>query len=319
MTARALHMRRPRREGEGLDLRFAVCGMMAVEVTDSTVEVTCRLCRRALAVAPTLPPVEPEVLGVELPAVRGAHELTPGQVAIVERSLAVGTDETPRSRFRSWGALYRQHARVIDDGSPVRSSSDPARFGARVQSSGGAVRMPSGRDDMIEVDVALERATVGVLVVGPHRLTGMQQRAVYLARCEGRPLVGRIAPDRKGLVTTRVPLSAAQVAERLGGDWTPHHVGLVVRAVRAKMAPILVSKGILPERASGPEERETMKIPGFDLYGWKEIAEFMGTDDATARRKRNEGLPVRTIDSSGRVIASRAEIAAWLRAQVRAS
>jgi hypothetical protein len=142
---------------------------------------------------------------------------------------------------------------------------------------------------------------------------------VYLARCEGRPLVGRIAPDRKGLVTVRVPLSAAQVAERLGGDWTAHHVGLVVRAVRAKMAPILVSKGILPERAAMPEERETMKIPGYDLDGWKEIADALGCSEATARRRREEGLPVRTIDSSGRVIASRAEIAAWLRAQVRAS
>ena len=43
MTARALHMRRPRREGEGHDLRFSVCGMVAVDVTESHVEVTCRL------------------------------------------------------------------------------------------------------------------------------------------------------------------------------------------------------------------------------------------------------------------------------------
>lgn len=309
-------MRRERQPGEGLDMRMSICGWSAVLLTDSTVEVTCKHCKRRLAEAPPVPEV-PEVLGVEAPAVRGAHELTPGQVALIEKSKAAGLDE-PRARFRGWEALHRQHAGVIDDGSPVRSSSDPGRFGARVQSSGGAVRMPSGRDDMIEVDVALERATATVLIVGPHRLTGAQQRAVYLARCEGRPLVGRIAPDRKGLVTTRVPLSAAQVAERLGGDWTPHHVGLVVRAVRARMAPILVSKGILPERAM-PEEREAMKIPGFDLDGWKEIADALGCSEATARRKREEGLPVRTIDSSGRVIASRAEIAAWLRAQVRAS
>jgi predicted DNA-binding transcriptional regulator AlpA len=50
------------------------------------------------------------------------------------------------------------------------------------------------------------------------------------------------------------------------------------------------------------------------LYGWKEIADFLGTSERTARRWESErALPVRRMSGGGRdlVSASRAEINHW--------
>lgn len=318
MSGRALHMRRERQSGEGLDLRFSVCGMVAVDVTEDAVSVTCQLCRRAMvdAAARSAAVATVEALGVEERIRPRPRWLTVAQRRIVERSIAGEDAEPMRSRYRGWAALHEHRSRVVDDGCPVRSSSDPSRFGARAQSSGGAVRMPSGRDDVIEVDRVLEQVTRAPRVVGPHRLEQAAQLAVYLARSEGRPLVGRIAEGRKGIVTTRAPLSAEQVAERLGGDWTARHVGLLVRAIRADAAPLLAAKGILPSRAHDTEG-DDMRIPGYDLDGWKEIADALGCSVSSAQRARARGLPVREVAVTGRVVASRSEVQSWLASQVR--
>jgi len=317
VSGRALHMRRERQAGEGLDLRHSLCGMVAVDVTEDAVSVTCQLCRRAMvdAAARSAAVAAVEVLGVEERIRPRPRWLTVAQRRIVERSIAGEDAEPTRSRYRGWAALHEHRSRVVDDGCPVRSSSDPSRFGARTQSSGGAVRMPSGRDDVIEVDRVLEQVTRAPRVIGPHRLEQAAQLAIYLARTEGRPLVGRIAEGRKGIVTTRAPLSAEQVAERLGGDWTAHHVGMLVRGIRADAGPILVCKGILPSRVA--EEGETVRIPGYDLDGWKEIADALGCSVSSAQRARSRGLPVREVAGTGRVVASRSEVQSWLASQVR--
>jgi len=315
---RALHLRRPRQDGEGLDLRFSLCGMVAVDVTDEAVAVTCRLCRRSMldAAARSAAVATAEALdGLWRRPTRGASRLTAAQARAIERSVAGDDGEPTRARFRGWAALHEHRARVVDDGCPVRSTSDPGRFGARSHSSGGAVRMPSGRDDVIEVDRALAAATAHPRIIGPHRLEQAAQLAIYLARSEGRPLVGRIAEGRKGLVTTRAPLSAEQVAERLGNGWTAHHVGMLVRGIRADAGPILARKGILPSRAA--EEGETVRIPGYDLDGWKEIADALGCSVSSAQRARSRGLPVREVAGTGRVVASRSEVQSWLASQVR--
>lgn len=314
---RALHMRRPRQSGEGLDLRVSLCGMVAVDVTDEAVGVTCRLCREALRRTAAAETVPSEVLGVEVPVTPRPRRLSALQRRIVERSIAGEDGEETRSRFRSWAALHEHHARVTDDGCPVRSTSDPGRFGARAMASGGAVRMPSGRDDVIEVDRVLRAATATTRRIGPHVLEQEAQLAIYLARCEGRPLVGRTGPGRKGTLVTRSPMTAAEVAQALGGEWTAHHVGMLVRAIRADAAPIMVRKGILPARAMR-EERE-MRIDGYDLDGWKEIADVVGCSVDTAQRHASaRALPVVRL-STGRVIAIRSEIEAWKRRQVSAA
>jgi hypothetical protein len=58
-----------------------------------------------------------------------------------------------------------------------------------------------------------------------------------------------------------------------------------------------------------------MRIPGYDLEGWKEIAAHMQTSERAARSYVSRGLPVRT-SSTGRVYAQRAEIDAWSTRQV---
>ena len=311
-------MRRERQAGEGLDLRVSLCGMLAVDVTEEAVAVTCRLCRDRLRAAQE-PAHEPPPSGEWLRPPRGASRLTQAQRRAIARSVAGDDDAVTRSRFRGWAALHEHRARVVDDGCPVRSTSDPGRFGARSHTSGGAIRMPSGRDDVIEVDRVLDVVTRSPRTVGPHTLAQAAQLAIYLARAEGRPLVGRIAPGRKGIVATRVPLSAAQVAERLGGDWTAHHVGLLVRGIRAVAEPMLIAKGILPARlaSEAAEQSETMRIDGYDLEGWKEIADALGVSEDTAQRYRSTGLPVFEVTGSRRVIASRAAVTAWNLARVQ--
>ena len=288
-------------------------------VTDVHADVTCRLC---LARFPALAPheVAPEAYGVEAAAVVGTREVPAVGLRAVERSIAGDDDCGPRARFRGWAQLHEHCARVRDDGSPVRSTSDPGRFGARAQTSGSAVRLPSGRDDVIEVERVLARATAHG-ARDPRggtrdRLSSSMTLAVYLLRCEGRPLVERIAADRKGLVVRRVELSADQVAERLGDGWTAHHVGLLVRAVRAVAGPMLEAKGILPARATR-EESESMRIDGYDLEGWKEIADALGVSEATARRYQDAGLPVAVVGGSGRIVANRSAVCAWNCARVQ--
>lgn len=63
-----------------------------------------------------------------------------------------------------------------------------------------------------------------------------------------------------------------------------------------------------------------MRIDGYDLDGWKEIAEAVGCSVDTAQRYyARDALPVAKVGPSGRVIASRSEIEAWKRRQVSAA
>lgn len=318
MTTRALHMRRPRREGEGLDLRFSLCGMVAVDVTDSHVEVTCRLCQRALAEAVVVP-VE-ETLGVEVPAVIGARRVDAIAHRIIARSVS-GEDTEDRPRFYSERSLHDHWSRVSDDGSPVRSTSDPDKFGARAQSSGGAVRMPSGRDDMIECERALLAATVAPISVGPHIVDGERQRAIYLGVHWGRPHLVDMRPNGKVKIVTRAQIDAVHmVCEVLrsvtGDEWTPHQVAIVRRSVSDAFVPICVEKRLLPtSELRKRREDKPMKVPGYDLDGWKEIADALGCSVDTAREyNRSKGMPAKRL-TNGRWVASRAEVRAWLSRQ----
>lgn len=302
----------------------ALCGILGATTT-SEAWVTCRLCLVRLAskaprlTTPTasLTAHTPDAgIGIERPAVIGTTDVGTIGARAIERSKCGDLDTEPRARFRSWRALHEQHARVVDDGSPVRSTTDPERFGGRV-ATGGAVRTPGGRDDMVEIDIALERATAAVRVVGGREVPGALQRSIYLARMEGRPIDAAIAPGRKGRIVRRASLSAEQVAERLGDGWTAHQVGLVVRWVREAMWPALVEKGLLPapreERAV--VEEDVMRVPGMDLEGWDEVATHLGVSARTARRLASadvDPLPVHRVRGGTTAVrASRAELDAW--------
>lgn len=289
---------------------IGACGIVG-KVSKSRERVTCRVCLRRMPA-----PVD-EGIGVERAVVGGARSLPPDALRIIERS-KLGADEAPRARFGSWTALHELHAAVVDDGSPVRSSSDPSRFGARVSTSARPAR-GVGRDDMIGIDIALERACSDGLVIGGELVAPAEVLAVYLARCEGRPFSGRIAEKRKGRVTRRLECSAADVAEQWGDGHTAHHVAILVREVRRRAMPLLVRMGLLV--VGGAKEEADMKVPGFDLIGWKEIANALGVSDDAARRYArltDAPLPVSTLRVGPRnnVVAKKDEIAAWVVARV---
>lgn len=308
MTAR-VHLLRDRQEGP---LRFGACGISG-KVTTAHGEVTCRACMRRMAkhVVINVHPGNTEGLGQERLVTGGARSIPASAKRIIEESRAGSVER--RARFGSWASLHDLHAAVVDDGSPVRSSSDPSRFGSRVSTSARPAR-GVGRDDIVAIDLALQRAcSAGVYVAGV--LVGHAEvLAVYLARCEGQPFAGRIAEQRKGRVTRRLGCSAEDVAKQWGGGHTAHHVALLVREVRRRALPLLVRAGLM----EGDSEEVAMNVPGFDLQGWKEIAHVIGVAEITAKRCAHSSpdpLPVSRVTLTGKagsVVAKREEVLAWM-------
>lgn len=307
MTART-HLLRDRQEGG--PLRFGACGISG-KVTTAHSEVTCRACLRHAAkrVVINVHLGNVEGIGQERRVVGGARSIAERESRVIERSKAGHVDDH-RARFGSWASLHEFRAAVVDDGSGTRSSSDPSRFGARVSSSRVA---SAGRDDIISVDLALDRACVAPMLVGGEFVQGAELLAVYLARCEGRPFGAHTGPGRKGRVTRRLVMSAEDVAEQWGGGHTAKHVAIVVRGVRDRARPLLAEMGML-EAATQAEKETAVNIPGFDLHGWGEIATHLGLSEASAMRLEGATdvpLPVkRTITK--RVIAKRKELDAWM-------
>lgn len=293
---RALHMRRERQPGEGLDLRVSLCGMLAVDLAGTAVEVTCRLCRARMAAVPV--PVVEERIGEELAVLRGAHLLSASDREAIARSHR--GEESERPRWRSLPAAFAMWHRVTRDPVSVRSSSDPARFGQRVSGGGGAVRTPGGRDDVLEVERGLSRAVSNVALVGVGREPTVRERQ--------RIMTGRYVER----------LTYQQIADDLGDGWTRTQVGIVLRALSRAMVEDLAARGVLElgevRRGGRVERSDAMRIPGYDLEGWKAIADHLGVHETTARtRLAAEGLPI--VVARGKVYATKAGLDAWLRAQ----
>ncbi len=282
---------------------IGMCGIVG-KVTRARERVTCRVCLQRMAA-----PVEAGI-GVERAVVGGARSLPPDALRIIERS-RLGADEAQRARFGSWAALHELHAAVVDDGSPVRSSSDPSRFGSRVSTSARPAR-GVGRDDMIGIDIALERACFDGVVIAGALIGAGEVLAVYLARTEGRPFAGRIAEKRKGRVTRRLECSAEDVAAQWGNGHTAHHVALLVREVRRRAMPLLVRMGLL---GGVCKEEAEMKVEGYELIGTKSIAAHFAMSEPWVRkwmRAAVDPLPVRRLRNK-QIVAVLSEVEAWKR------
>lgn len=288
-------------------LAIGACGI-AGRVSRDVDAVTCRICQRHA-------PAADERIGEERRVVGGARSLPADALAIIARS-RVGIDESSRARFGSWASLHELHAAVVDDGSPVRSSSDPSRFGSRVSTSARPAR-GVGRDDMIGIDIALERACSSGMYVGAVFVSAGEVLAVYLARTEGRPFAARIADKRKGRVTRRVACSAEDVAEQWGEGRTAHHVALLVREVRRRAKPLLVRMGLLPTTSEKESDMliNGREIEGAELVGAKAIAGHIRRSEAFVRkytRANEDPLPARR-SRGGELVVSRAALEAWAR------
>lgn len=291
------------------------CGDEVVQTTTDRDVVTCARC---VAKLPAL--AETWAIGEKRELARGAHALTPREAAIVLRSRE-GEDDEGRERWRSLAAADAQYVRVVDDGAPMRSS-----FRDEMPVQGGpASTRSTGREEVIAVEVSLEVAFVEARTFRDVTLTPADQRRVYELVRFGRVETKRIAPGRKGTIRQRVPVTAAEVAEReLGGALTAHEVGLIVRAGNRARAEYLVSKGELRERAIEVRESkraegdEMAKVPGYELEGVKEIAQHLDLSPSTVKRlmaRQTRPLPTKRYLSF--VLAKKSELEAWRDEELR--
>lgn len=295
---------------------IGVCGDEVVQTTTDRAAVTCARCLDRL---PAL--VETWPIGEEREVSRGAHALTVREAMLVERSI-VGDASEPDYRWRTLEAALAQYVRVIDDGTPMRSSF---RDEMPVQGGTGNTRA-SGREEVIAVEVGLERAFVAPRTFRDVTLTAADQRRLYELVRFGRVETKRIAPGRKGTIRQRVPVTAGEAASvDLGGRLTAHEVGLVIKAGNTALARHLVEKGELRERVVAEEARgrraegegEMAKVPGYELEGVKAIAQHLDLSPATTKRlmaRQTRPLPVKKYLSF--TLAKKSELDAWREAEL---
>lgn len=313
--------------GDGI----ATCRMLAVVVSDDESAVTCRLCLRALAAVAVRIEAERDRRGDLRPAVLdgpGRSEIGAGGAMAIARSLA-GEPITTGPRWggvaSAWEALVLSQA----ERRSIASSSSPDRFGQRGGSSSASTPTTprETQTDLVDVEIARD-AACRAMVIGPHRLTAVQVLAIAQARVVGRVVVkpgrmigGTVVGGGRGRHRVIEQVSAEEIATETG--LTRHQVGIVVRRVRAEMAPRLARKGLIPESAARrenavEEESQMAAVAGFDLEGWKAIAPVTGCSENWCReqaKRSTDPLPVKYY--AGRVVAQRAEVVAWVKRQVR--
>lgn len=299
-------MRRDRYDGEGLDMRFGLCGLPGVEVTDDPGLVRCRLCRKRMA--PSAAPVAPVVVEaapfvpsgpVPLEDVQGAHTIEPWEEAIIERSRP-GDDTNGRPRWSSLDKAIAKTNQIKATSSSIRSSWKEEQL------SGGSVRTLDGREDVLQVDLAIERAfttpgTIGPAPMSPRELTSI--------------LVDVL---RHGLEPSSI---AHRLSEAHGYPITEKQVRQWIAFAKGRVREQLEAKGVIEKTKPRPsvESKEAPMAGDYEIEGWKQIAAVLNRSDIACRRyamRETDPLPV--VDQMGRVAAKRADLLAWLARQTKA-
>lgn len=277
------------------------------------------------------------VPGPPVPVVRGAHELTEGQALLVRRSKA-GEDVGDRPRWSSLGKAVERWLVTVDDGAPIRGMTP--RDGG-----GGGRSRGSGRDDMLEVARAIDAAyPTAYIVVGGRRVPRAVARDVLCWRLAGAPYNahrearedGRRPVRDKSHLGRHVP-TRAQLVELIGRAHgvvlTEHQCSLVFARGAERAEQLLVRKGILDSRTvaraqarrgdRGTKAEGEMALPeGRDVEGWSGVAKALGVGESTARKWHRESgadrMPVFAV-RGGLIVATAAELKAWLKRQERAA
>lgn len=289
----------------------AACGQSRVETTPTRTEVTCGACLLLAA-----PEVETWPVGEERDVDRGAYKLTAREAKLVTQSIAGDDEHGDRWRWRSLAAAFAQYVRVIDDGTPIRSSF---RDEMPVQGGTGNTRS-TGREEVIAVEVALDSAFGAPRTFRDVTLSPEEQLAIYKLVRFGRVEQKRIAPGKKGTIRIRVPCSATDVAElEYGGRLTRHEIGIVVSAGNRAIAAHLEEKRELRPRPTSDarvttraEGDEMAKVPGYELEGLKDIAQHLDLSETTVKRlmaRQTRPLPV--VKYLSFILAKKAEVDAW--------
>jgi hypothetical protein len=234
-------------------------------------------------------------------------------VAAIKRSVA-GEDGVTR-QFPTVGAALSAWAQWRDDGVSVKSTSDPSRFDAV---PGGRRRLFDGRENLLEVELAFDRACE------EHPAGAKVARACVLLFVVGsvsRRRIGLPEHKRKGTFVERVQCSAEQIqqaCDEMGhGEKALRRYG---REVVAAMGEMLGYKKVTRERRAEKEVESMSKfneLRGFDLEGLSAIARHLQVGSTKLRKLRELGLPVRTSIVGGH-IANGAELTAWVDAFDRA-
>lgn len=265
---------------------------------------------------------------------------------IVERSIA-GDDADEHPHRPGLRGFLAAMAASGDWGVPVRSSSDPDRFGkGALHGGGGKPHDPhTGREHYALAERELARIAdelptkttrlgatldgqaqlaIWCTVRGPGKLTrrlirGVRGRGGKAGTLAQPASVLVTVPDRQASTSTDVALEL----RARGVDLTPHEVGLICRRVQALVEATFVRHGWVRARTKVEQaaKEASVALPsGYDVEGWKEIGELVGRGRETcvllARRKENP-LPVRWY--LGKAIARRTELQAWIEREVGAA
>lgn len=304
----------------------------AHRITDDVDAVTCKRCLWALARVVERVELERDRRGDSRPAVLdgpGQSDIGADGAVAIARSLA-GEPVTTGPRWggiaSAWEALVRAQA----ERRSIASASSPDRFGQR-GGSGSSPTPTTPREtqtDLVDVEMARD-ASCRPMTIGEHELTAGQVLAIAQARIVGRiirrpvRMVGGTVVEKRGVTCEIVAVTAQEVADETG--LTRHQVGMVVRRVRAEMAPRLARKGLIPasvaarETGAEDEKQEDVMPAGFDLDGWKQISAHMRMSEDACRRlasRDDDPLPVRRLRGLPRVFANKADLDAWEKRQV---
>jgi len=260
---------------------------------------------------------------------------------IARRSIE-GVDHDPEPRPPSFDAFIAAMAASDDWGVPVRSSSDPDRFGKGAM-GGGVTALPTNRHDERERYALAERELGRVAEAltphytrSEHTLDGAMQLAVWQAVRGAGKAVRRIikggAPARRGkpgkalaaptrrvvTVPDRQRRTSGEVAGLLaehGVEMTDHEVGMLCKRVTRAVREAFEAKGWVRatrvvkagrEHARAREEAAEMAKADW-CNGWGEIAAHLGCSVRTAQKLEAIGLPVRK-GLSGGVSAKKVEL-----------
>lgn len=215
------------------------CGMIAVDCTSTSSDVTCRTCLRLMQLYGPPPPSKPFQPS-------GPYKIVPqtwdrrGQ-AIVDASL-IGRREK-RYRWPDIESALREYCATIVDGYGAKSwAASLARFGKYgtiiAVSTHGIHSEPQHRaDGAAMVEKALRFAT-GSSPYADRRT----ERGIILARLVGAPMVDK--EYRRHGIRAWCPLKAAKLAELTG--LTTKQIGAIIRHGRQFLRIDLCARGLVP-------------------------------------------------------------------------
>lgn len=308
-----------------------VCGHTPNNATTTDpAEVTCKGCLRALARVEVAAAEERDRRGDHQPAVWDQPQPDVGAVGrlAIARSIAGEPVET-RTRWSCGDAARAAMARQRDHARSVASGSNPDRFGG-IESDGRVPTVPPGtREELLDVETTWAdahgaRTMVGTEVLAPSRVEFVADRELLGVAPESKRIPktkgGRWQPDRE-------PAVRSETADLAG--LTEHQVGMVSATVRERHDAALAAKGLIPAPRTVPrrrtedardQERNVAKAIGYDVNGWKGVADVMDKSEGWCRERAaqdEDPLPVKRLGRE--VHARRVDLLEWLRRQMRAA